>query len=51
MPFAQIIDATVIDEELCTRRLNVMRFGYAFMGWGWPSSNGRFSSRTPHPCR
>lgn len=32
---------TAIDEELSTRRLNVMRFGYAFMGVGlvivkWP---------------
>ena len=31
----------VVDEELSTRRLNVMRFGYAFMGIGlainrWP---------------
>ena len=32
---------TAVDEELSTRRLNVMRFGYAFMGVGlaivkWP---------------
>jgi hypothetical protein len=32
---------TAVDEELSTRRLNVMRFGYAFMGAGlaivkWP---------------
>jgi hypothetical protein len=48
---ARIVDATVapttvdnrtaVDEELSTRRLNVMRFGYAFMGVGlaivkWP---------------
>jgi hypothetical protein len=34
-------DRTAVDEELSTRRLNVMRFGYAFMGVGlaivkWP---------------
>jgi hypothetical protein len=39
MPAARIVDA--IDEELSTRRLNIMRFGYAFMGVGlaivkWP---------------
>ena len=32
---------TAVDEELSTRRLNIMRFGYAFMGLGlaivkWP---------------
>jgi hypothetical protein len=32
---------TAVDEELSTRRLNIMRFGYAFMGVGlvivkWP---------------
>jgi hypothetical protein len=41
VPAARIVDATAIDEELPTRRLNVMRFGYAFMGVGlaivkWP---------------
>ena len=41
MPAARIVDATATDEELPTRRLNVMRFGYAFMGVGlaivkWP---------------
>jgi hypothetical protein len=41
MPAARIVDATAIDEQLPTRRLNVMRFGYAFMGVGlailkWP---------------
>jgi hypothetical protein len=41
MPAARIVDATAIHEELPTRRLNVMRFGYAFMGLGlaivkWP---------------
>jgi hypothetical protein len=34
MPAARIVDATAIDEELPTRRLNVMRFGYAFMEMG-----------------
>ncbi len=34
-------DRTAVDEELSTRRLNVMRFGYAFLGVGlaivrWP---------------
>ena len=38
---ARTIDTTAVDEELSTRRLNVMRFGYAFMGVGlaivkWP---------------
>ena len=28
------IARTAVDEELSTRRLNVMRFGYAFMGVG-----------------
>jgi hypothetical protein len=41
MPAARTVDATAIDEELSARRLNVMRFGYAFMGVGlaivkWP---------------
>jgi hypothetical protein len=41
MPAARIVDATAVDDELPTRRLNVMRFGYAFMGVGlaivkWP---------------
>ena len=31
MPAARIVDATAIDKELSARRLNVMRFGYAFM--------------------
>jgi hypothetical protein len=40
MPVHQI-DAAAVDEELSTRRLNVLRFGYAFMGVGlavvkWP---------------
>jgi hypothetical protein len=26
---------TAVDEELSTRRLNIMRFGYAFMGVDW----------------
>ena len=35
-------DTTAVDEELSTRRLNVMRIGYAFMGVGlaivkWPT--------------
>ena len=35
------VDAPAVDEELSTRRLNIMRFGYAFMGVGlvivkWP---------------
>jgi hypothetical protein len=25
---------TAVDEELSTRHLNIMRFGYAFMGMG-----------------
>lgn len=38
---ARTIDSTGVDEELSTRRLNVMRFGYAFTGVGlavvkWP---------------
>jgi hypothetical protein len=38
---ARIVDTTGVDEELSTRRLNFMRFGYAFMGVGlaivkWP---------------
>jgi hypothetical protein len=42
MPTAQIVGATAIDEQLSPRRLNAMRFGYAFMGVGlaivkWPS--------------
>ena len=51
MDNARIVDSTVartavdnrtaVDEDLSTRRLNVMRFGYAFMGVGlaitrWP---------------
>jgi hypothetical protein len=41
MAVARIADAIGIDEELPTRRLNVLRFGYAFMGVGiaivkWP---------------
>jgi hypothetical protein len=41
MRTAQIVDTTALDEELSTRRLNVMRFGYAFLGVGlaivkWP---------------
>jgi hypothetical protein len=39
---------TAVDEELSTRCLNIMRFGYAFMGVGLAIVNGRFSSRTPH---
>lgn len=35
------VDATAVNEQLSTRRLNIMRFGYAFMGVGlvivkWP---------------
>jgi hypothetical protein len=41
VPAARIVHATAVDEALSTRRLNVMRFGYAFMGVGlaivkWP---------------
>jgi hypothetical protein len=41
MPVAWIVDTTAIDQEVPTRRLNLMRFGYAFMGVGlaivkWP---------------
>ena len=41
IPAARIAATTPVDEELPTRRLNVMRFGYAFMGVGlaivkWP---------------
>jgi hypothetical protein len=40
-PAVHIIEATAADHELSTRRLNVMRCGYAFMGVGlaivkWP---------------
>jgi hypothetical protein len=40
-PTARIVDVTAVDEQLSTRRRNVMRFGYAFMGVGlaivkWP---------------
>jgi hypothetical protein len=36
-----IVEVTAIDRELSPRRLNIMRFGYAFMGVGlaivkWP---------------
>ncbi|MGB8386062.1 MAG: hypothetical protein WCG47_33310, partial [Dermatophilaceae bacterium] len=48
---ARIVDTTAIAEELSTRRLNVMRFGYAFMGVGlvivkWPVLWRRYV-RTP----
>ena len=38
---ARTIDTSAVDEELSTRRLNIMRVGYAFMGVGlvivkWP---------------
>ena len=38
---ARTIDTTPVDQELSTRRLNIMRVGYAFMGVGlvivkWP---------------
>jgi hypothetical protein len=41
MPAVRIVEATAIDHELPPRRLNIMRFGYAFMGVGlaivkWP---------------
>jgi hypothetical protein len=41
MTAAGIVDPTAVDAELSTRRLNVMRIGYAFMGVGlaivkWP---------------
>ena len=41
MSTVRIIDAPSVGHELSTRRLNVMRFGYAFMGVGlaitrWP---------------
>ena len=40
-PAVRTIDATATDHKLSTRRLNVMRCGYAFMGVGlaivkWP---------------
>ena len=40
-PAAGTVDATAADHELSTRRLNIMRCGYAFMGVGlaivkWP---------------
>ena len=44
------VDAPAVDEELSTRRLNIMRFGYAFMGSDWPLSSGPFSC-TPIPAR
>ena len=41
MATVRIVEATAVDEELSTRRRNVMRLGYAFMGVGlvivkWP---------------
>jgi|SRR5947199_770111 len=41
MPAIRTVDATAVRDELSTRRLNVMRLGYAFMGVGlvivkWP---------------
>ena len=41
MPAVRITDTSTTDHELSTRRLNVMRLGYAFMGVGlaivkWP---------------
>jgi hypothetical protein len=40
-PAVRTVDATAADHELSTRRLNIMRCGYAFMGVGlaivkWP---------------
>jgi hypothetical protein len=43
------VDATPADTQPSTRRLNIMRFGYAFMGSDWSSSSGPFSW-TAHPC-
>jgi hypothetical protein len=51
MPAARIVDATAIDGELSTRRLNLMRFGYAFMGMGLAVVKWPVPSRTPHPSR
>ena len=41
MATVRIVEATAVDEELSTRRRNVMRLGYTFMGVGlvivkWP---------------
>ena len=41
MSSVPIVEVTAIDRELSPRRLNIMRFGYAFMGVGlaivkWP---------------
>jgi hypothetical protein len=41
MPTARIVDGTAVDDALSTRRRNLMRCGYAFMGVGlaivkWP---------------
>ena len=36
------------DDHLSTRRLNVLLFGYGFLGLAWPLSSGP-SSSTPHP--
>jgi hypothetical protein len=41
VPAARIVAATAVDDELSVRRLNIMRFGYAFTGVGlaivkWP---------------
>jgi hypothetical protein len=41
MPAVHIVETTTTDHELTPRRLNTMRFGYAFMGVGlaivkWP---------------
>ena len=34
MPAVRITETSTTDHELSTRRLNVMRLGYAFMGVG-----------------
>ena len=46
---ARIVDTADVDAELSTRRLNFMRFGYAFMGVGMVIVKCPFSW-TPHRC-
>jgi hypothetical protein len=48
IPAAGAAAAGAVDEKLSTRRLNVMRFGYAFMGVGLAIVKWPFSSRS-HP--
>jgi hypothetical protein len=42
---------TAVAEELSTRRLNIMRFRYAFMGLGLAIVKWPLLIQTPHPFR